>query len=126
MDRNPTIKVLFCARCRDMRALHGLLWVQCMCGNSAARFKTSAHVNVEVIALHKEDVRIFEPNRLFVKHWATLLKVGEVDDISFAPALQKSIDDGQKLPIDFVKPNARPAYEDRRHPQLVPLHARVR
>lgn len=94
-------KVLFCGLCYDLRAF-GRNFTLCRCGNMAARWKSSHRINVEVVAIRKKYARIIETNELLLKHWATLLKVGEVSEVSWCRFRQREIDQALKLPRDYV------------------------
>lgn len=98
--------VLLCGKCGDMLSFKPFFWAQCTCGNMAARFKTKARLEVEVIAVHKHLAKIIEPKVLLSNHWALIRKVGE-GNTAWAPVIQKQIDECGMLVSDFTKKRKR-------------------
>lgn len=106
---------MYCGLCGELRSFNSVRFTVCRCGNMAARYKSKAHIHVQVIALRKDKARILETNELLERHWATLLKVGEVNDINWDPIRQKQIDDGGKLVTEFVNRRDRERKVQRHH-----------
>lgn len=96
-------KVMYCGKCGFLGSFRSFRWTSCSCKNMAARFKSSAKVHVEVIAQRRQYARILETNVLLLKHWGTLLKPGEVDEVRWSPRGQLLIDRGERVVLDYVR-----------------------